>query len=134
MALRLKRDYSTTMGDFFKGMFAPDEMNQDQYRRVVKEIVIPGLKPAPEVALQGLELLAGADLRGLLSMIDVQVLLLHGSCDTISLPGASEYMAEHIPNAALEVMNGCGHAPFMSRPEEFNRLLDGFIERVHVRD
>jgi len=134
MALRLQRDYSKTMGDFFNGMFAPDEMQWDQYQRVVREILLPGRQPAPEVALQGLELLAGADLRGLLPRIDRPVLLLHGSCDTISLPEASQYMAEHIPDAAMGVMEGCGHAPFMSRPEEFNRLLEGFLERLHVRD
>ncbi len=132
IALRLKRDYSKTMGDFFKGMFAPEEMHWDQYQRVVREIVIPGRQPAPEVALQGLELLAGADLRGFLPQIDRPVLLLHGSCDTISLPAASQYMAEHIPDAAMEIMEGCGHAPFMSRPDEFNRLLGGFMGRLHA--
>jgi pimeloyl-[acyl-carrier protein] methyl ester esterase len=134
MALRLKRDYSKTMGDFFKEMFVPDEMPWDQYQRVVREIVLPGVKPAPEVALQCLELLAGVDLRDILPGIDRPVLLLHGSCDNISLPGASQYMAEHIPNAVIEVMSGSGHAPFMSRPEEFNRLLGGFLEKLHVRD
>ncbi len=134
MAIRLQRDYAKTMGDFFKKMFAPDEIQQDQYQRVVREIILLGRQPASGVALQGLELLAGADLRRILPRIDRPVLLLHGSCDTISLPAASQYMAEHIPDSEMEVMKGCGHAPFLSHPEEFNRLLGGFLERLHVRD
>jgi pimeloyl-ACP methyl ester carboxylesterase len=41
-------------------------------------------------------------------------------------------MAERIINAELVMFDKCGHAPFMSRPEEFNRVLAGFLERVYV--
>jgi pimeloyl-[acyl-carrier protein] methyl ester esterase len=134
MSLRLKRDYPGAMGEFFKRMFSEGELSGEQYQMMVKEIVIPGRQPAPEVALQGLDILAEADLRQLLPMIDIPVLLLHGSEDTICPCGASGYMAERIPNVSLDIFNGCGHAPFISRPGEFNQCLERFLERFHARD
>ena len=134
MALRLKRDHSRTMGEFFKAMFAEGELVGEQYQRVVREIVIPGRQPAPEAALRALEALAGADERRLLSLVDRPVLLIHGAQDTICLPGASRYMAAELPAATLEILAGCGHAPFMSQPAQFNRLLEAFLERVYASD
>jgi pimeloyl-[acyl-carrier protein] methyl ester esterase len=134
MLLRLKRDYSGTMGDFFRRMFAEGELSREQNQRMVQEIVIPARQPLPDVALQGLEILAEADLRTILPQINRPVLLLYGSEDTICLPSASGYMAERIPGAASEAFAGCGHAPFISRPEQFNRVLMKFLERVHATD
>lgn len=134
MALRLKRDHSRAMGDFFKGMFAPGEMTPEQYQRVVKEIVIPSRQPSPETALKALGALAEADQRPILPQVDRPVLLIHGSQDTICLPSASGFMAKILPDAVLEPMEGCGHAPFMTRPGEFNSLLTRFLERAYGRD
>ena len=134
MALRLKRDYSGTMGAFFNSMFAEGELTGEAYQRVVREIVIQGRRPEPEAALKALTALSEADQRPQLAGIDRPTLLLHGSADTICLPEASRYMADRLPNATLEVMAGCGHAPFLSRPEEFNRSLAVFLEKVYAND
>jgi pimeloyl-[acyl-carrier protein] methyl ester esterase len=132
MALRLKRDYSGTMGAFFASMFAEGELVGDAYQRVVREVVLPGRRPEPAAALQSLIALSEADQRGRLTGIDCPTLIVHGSADTICLPDAARYMAERIPSATLEVMAGCGHAPFLSRPEEFNKALSLFLEKVYA--
>lgn len=134
MILRLKRDYSRAMGDFFRGMFADGELTREQNQRMVREIVIPGRQPAPAIALQGLEILAETDLREILPRIDRPVILLHGSEDTICPTSVAGYMAGRIPGAQLELFAGCGHAPFISRPERFNRILAEFLEKVHASD
>jgi pimeloyl-[acyl-carrier protein] methyl ester esterase len=127
MALRLRRDYRKTMGDFFRGMFAPGEPDHDQYQRIVHQVVMGGRSPDPVAAGRFLEILGQADLRPLLPAIDLPVLLVHGSEDTICLPGASRYMAEQLPRAILRMIEGSGHAPFMARPAEFNRVLVEFL-------
>jgi non-heme chloroperoxidase len=134
MGLRLKRDYQKTMGDFFRGMFADGELDREQYQKIVHEIVLGGRTPEPEVARRSLQPLASADLRAVLPRIDLPVLLMHGSADAICLPAASRYMMEQMPNARLEVFEGVGHAPFLSRPAEFNRHLKGFAEGIYGRD
>jgi pimeloyl-[acyl-carrier protein] methyl ester esterase len=39
-------------------------------------------------------------------------------------------MAGRLPMATLEIFPGCGHAPFMTRPEQFNELLRSFLARI----
>jgi non-heme chloroperoxidase len=36
--------------------------------------------------------------------------------------------AKEIPNAQIEVIEGVGHALFVDKPEEFNRLLENFLK------
>lgn len=129
LGLRLRRDYQKTMGDFFRGMFAEGEMDPAQYQRIVHEIVMGGKSPDHEAAQLALQILSAADLREELPGIDRSVLLVHGAEDGICPVGASRYMAERLQRAELKVMAGCGHAPFMTRPEEFNRVLLDFLAR-----
>lgn len=130
MGLRLRRDYQKTMGDFFKGMFAEGELDHARYQRIVHEIVMGGRSADPEAVRQSLDILATADLREELPQVDRPVLVVHGELDTVCPAAASEYLAQRLPMARLEMLPGCGHAPFMSRPEQFNELLRGFIAEL----
>jgi pimeloyl-ACP methyl ester carboxylesterase len=59
-------------------------------------------------------------------------LLIWGDNDKIiPLQYASEYINK-IPNNRLEVIENCGHAPYIERPTKFNELLLEFfaIERL----
>jgi len=127
MGLRLRRDHQKTMGDFFKGMFAEGELDAAQYRKIVHEIVMGGRSPDPEAVRLSLDILSTADQRDLLPLVDRPVLLIHGELDAICPASASAYMADRLPLAALDVMHGCGHAPFMTRPEQFNDRVKGFV-------
>ena len=130
MVLRLRRDHQKTMGDFFKGMFADGEVDGTQYQRIVHEIVMGGRSPDPGAVRHSLEILSTVDQRDLLPLVDRPVLLIHGELDTICPASASAYMADRLPMATLEVMQGCGHAPFMTRPEQFNELVRDFLTNV----
>ena len=130
MGLRLRRDYQKTMGDFFKGMFAQGEMDAAQYQRIVHEIVMGGRSADPDAVRQSLQILSVADLREELPSIDRPALLIHGELDTICPAAASSYMARYLPMAELSIMAGCGHAPFMTRPEQFNALVRAFLARL----
>lgn len=134
MAVRLRRNYTKTMGDFFNGMFAEGELSHEDYQRIIREIVVGVRLPEPEVALGALDTLASSDLRSMLPEVNVPVLLVHGSRDTVSLPDASRYMAQHLPDASLQIMEGVGHAPLLSRSREFNALLGLFLEDVYGLD
>lgn len=135
MGLRLRRDFNRTMGEFFKGMFAAEEISRDMENRIALEIVMEGLLPKPEVAQVTLDILASADLRTMLPEINRPVLIIHGSADTVCPPGAARYLAKWLPDARLVELNGVGHAPFLSRPVEFNDILRSFLrEKVYGRN
>lgn len=134
MGLRLQRDFNRTMGEFFRGMFAPGELTRELENRIAREIVMAGRPPAAPVALATLDILATTDLREMLPTVDRPVLLIHGSRDTICPPSAARYMAERLPEARLELIDGAGHAPFLSGWTEFNMLLTKFPDGIHAHD
>jgi non-heme chloroperoxidase len=134
MAIRLKRNFTKTMGEFFEGMFSNGELSHESYLRIARDVVMNGILPLPETALKTLETLNSADMRPLLSGIDAPVLLVHGSDDKITMPEASLYMSRFLPRATIKIIEGSGHAPFLSRPEEFNSLLRSFLEEVYGCD
>lgn len=130
LGLRLRRDYGATLGDFFKRMFATDELDHDQYQRIVREVVLGGRQPTPEVAQAGLLALAGEDVRSLLPTVAAPTLLLHGMADTICPAGTSRFMVDRLQHATLQLLPGIGHAPFLTRPEEFNTLVAEFLQET----
>jgi pimeloyl-ACP methyl ester carboxylesterase len=52
-----------------------------------------------------------------------------GEDDTPFLDG-SRYMAAKIPGARLAVIADAGHAPNISQPAEFERVLSGFLAQI----
>lgn len=134
LSLRLKRNPEQTLDAFFRLMFTPEEMCDKVFEPIGREIVPLLGRPSPPAALHSLDSLASADVRVVLSDIRIPVLLIHGDRDAICLPDASRYMAERIPCAHPVVMPGAGHAPMMTRPREFNSIVDDFLGRIYGID
>ncbi len=128
ISLRLKREYVSTAGEFFKGMFANGEVSKSELTGIAAQTV--GKLPSYRIAVSALQELIDTDLRGILPEISAPVLLVHGLDDKICLPGASEFMSSKIPDADLELFENTGHAPFLSQPEKFNTLMTGFVESL----
>jgi pimeloyl-[acyl-carrier protein] methyl ester esterase len=126
IGLRLQRNYEKTMGEFFRSMFVKGELTAGQEERIGREILADGRLPAPEAAHAALGILASTDLRERLRSIDCPVLLIHGGADAICPPGAARFLAKQLPYARLAEFAGAGHAPSLSRPDQFNALLREF--------
>ena len=77
--------------------------------------------------LQDLLLLRNCDLRDKLHSIKVPTLLIHGKGDMICPYACADYMHSKIKNSVLHTFEGAGHIPFVTKHEEFNNLLDGFL-------
>jgi pimeloyl-[acyl-carrier protein] methyl ester esterase len=87
-----------------------------------------GERPAASVEglRQGLELLLETDLRGPLGRLARPSHWLFGSRDTLVPPGVSERVRSLLPGAKLSLIEGAGHAPFLSHPEQsLESLLHG---------
>jgi pimeloyl-ACP methyl ester carboxylesterase len=67
-----------------------------------------------------------------LNKIEIPVSLIWGKDDKITPPEVAIEFHELLPDSELHWIDNCGHAPMMERPEEFNRLLKGFLERIRV--
>jgi len=67
-----------------------------------------------------------------LHKIHIPVSLIWGKNDKITPPEVAVEFNELLPDSELHWIDHCGHAPMMEQPEEFNRILKGFLERIKV--
>ena len=67
-----------------------------------------------------------------LHKITIPVSLIWGKDDKITPPEVAVEFNELLPDSELHWIDKCGHAPMMERPQEFNRILKGFLERIIV--
>jgi 2-hydroxy-6-oxonona-2,4-dienedioate hydrolase len=65
-----------------------------------------------------------------LHKIKAPTLLIWGMHDIVTPPFVGEKFHELIEDSRLHMLDQCGHAPMMEKPEEFNVLLDAFLDEV----
>jgi pimeloyl-ACP methyl ester carboxylesterase len=72
---------------------------------------------------------AGAtwDADGRLARIAAPTLVVAGTADAVVDPRNAQLLADAIPNAQLELIDGAGHLPFWERAEEFAALVERFL-------
>ncbi len=67
------------------------------------------------------------NLSGQLPLIKCDTLLIWGKNDIITPPEVAHIFNSGIRDSKLVFINGCGHAPMMEKPEEFNSHLMDFL-------
>jgi 2-hydroxy-6-oxonona-2,4-dienedioate hydrolase len=66
-----------------------------------------------------------------LSQIKQPTLLVWGNNDTVTPPFVGREFNRLIPNSELHFIDKCGHAPMMEVPDEFNRILHLFLQKLN---
>ena len=86
----------------------------------------------PTYAVAGnMETFLAFEAREEIRRLTLPVLVVHGDADQISpLDPCGRYLADTIPGARLEVLEGGNHCPMVQRPEWFNDVLRRFVEAV----
>ncbi len=67
-----------------------------------------------------------------LNQIKQPVCLIWGNNDTITPPFVAQEFKKLLPNSELHFIDKCGHAPMMEVPEEFNKILGGFLAKLKL--
>lgn len=133
MMVRVRRNPARALVDFKDSMFVAGERDDDGLAGRIGQVLADIPLPEKSVAIQGLAALASADLRGVLPALDLPVLIINGDRDRICLPGASAFMARRIPTSTHVQLDGCGHAPFLTRSADFNDSITGFSRRIFAQ-
>ena len=90
-------------------------------------------KQATEDVLQLLDAFVEHDATDRLSHIDAPTLVLAGGRDLQARPELGRVVADRIPGARFEVMEGEAHQPFQEVPDEWNARVDSFWQEVEAR-
>ncbi len=124
-ATELARDYRATVLRFLALQARGSERAREELRTLRESVFARG-EPAREALSGGLDVLRDTDLRAQLACLDVPTLLIHGARDVLVPAQAAAQTARTLPNARLALIEGAGHAPFLSHPDEFERELMAF--------
>jgi pimeloyl-ACP methyl ester carboxylesterase len=85
---------------------------------------------APEAFVAQIDAFVAHDTLDRLAAIGVPTLVLAGGEDIATPPRLGRLVAERIPGAVFEVMEGEAHQPFQEVPERFNDRVDAFWRDV----
>jgi pimeloyl-ACP methyl ester carboxylesterase len=108
----------------FSKVFAKESAEKERY--MAKQTAKLKAADYPEyvrAVVQSIELSMATNLLGELPKIACPVLLLSGKEDSVVPPEQAEEAARRLPQATLQIMEGCGHMPQMEEPEEFARRV-----------
>jgi pimeloyl-[acyl-carrier protein] methyl ester esterase len=133
MRLKVRRNLERALDGFQRQLFVAGELNDQQLAAAVNAILADVPVPSVEAALDGLEALMTAEMLHEAVSVSCPALLVHGDQDPICLPQASAWLAEQMPASRRLLYHGCGHAPFLSRPDQFNHDLRQFVEGLDAR-
>ena len=128
-AANLQDDHRQTLQRFL-ALQVTGEPQARQTLRELKQRVFEQDEPETIALQSGLNILATADLRPLAGNLELPVLLIGGAKDRLVSPSALGNVAALLANANVEVMPDCGHAPFVSQPENFVSLVKKFCNHV----
>ena len=64
--------------------------------------------------------------------IKTPTLLIWGQQDEVTPAWVGEKFHELIPESELHLVEKCGHAPMMERPDVFNSILEDFLNRIEA--
>jgi 3-oxoadipate enol-lactonase len=122
----LRADHAATMS-FFVDLCIP-EPNSDHLKRWLYRIL---MRPDTDTAISLLEAMYGIDLRPSLSAIELPALVVNGEMDALPANGVerAKETASLLSNAQLYVVDGAGHVPTLTRPDEVAAAIGAFLVR-----
>lgn len=85
------------------------------------------LRTNPEAFIAACQALLGLDYRDEVAQVANPTLVIAGSEDMATPPALAIDLAERVPGARLEIMEGVAHAPQLQDPDGFLELVRGFL-------
>jgi pimeloyl-ACP methyl ester carboxylesterase len=107
---------------FVENALAPDADDE-----LVERIFRLRLENPPDPVGWQAQAAAGLGFAGVDGTISAPTLIVHGSEDAVVDVGNAQLLAERIPGARVEILDGLGHLFFWEQPERFVVLVEEFL-------
>jgi len=106
---------------FVRGMYRSEQ--SDEYLESIAQAMLATPTNTAVTLVTNVYPLGSGDWRSALDSLDRPVLYVVTAGNT----GQAEMVRERRPEARVEVFDGAGHALFVDKPEQFNRVLEEFL-------
>jgi pimeloyl-ACP methyl ester carboxylesterase len=84
----------------------------------------------PAAALNDMRACDQFDIMDQIAQINVPALALCGDQDVMTPPKYSQYLAGHLPNAKIAIVEGGTHMVFAEKPQEVNQAIESFLQTL----
>lgn len=122
----LAQDWQKTLEDFI-ALQLRGSRNADEAQQAIAAALASHGAPRMEALQAGIDLLAKLDLRPDVARISQPTLIVAGSNDRVTPPGAARWLAARIRGSRLVELPRSGHAPFVSHAAETGAALREFL-------
>ncbi len=121
----LKLNYTITINRFLTLQMNGDR-DASKILAQLRQNFFQRAEPEPKALEESLQILQYSDLRNRIAAICQPVLIVHGDNDVITDPFAADWMHQQLPQSRRVLFSHCGHAPFLSYPDQFVACLNEF--------
>ncbi len=124
---QLESDYPSIINIFFRSLFTRQERQTRRFKwlqRFRQDIDIPMARALAEY----LDILEKEDLREALKTVHVPLQFINGREDEICTKETVAFLKELAPKSRFDFFEQCGHFPFLSKPHEFNEIMEEFLK------
>lgn len=122
-AAAVREDWDAYVSGFVRACLP--EPDATPLQRLGRQTLLPA---GPEAAVRMTEVLAGAAPD--LTSVAVPTLVVHGSLDAVAPLDGARDLASAVPGAELVVIEGAGHVPILTRPDEVATAITAWWERA----
>ncbi|KQU23292.1 biotin biosynthesis protein BioH [Bacillus sp. Leaf13] len=135
MKKQLQRNKEKTLTSFYEAMFSEAEKEEGFYHQFITTIQSEFHGDDLFSLLIGLDYLLQKDVRVKLDQIETPFLLIHGREDKICPLEASTFIKENLGGKAeVHIIEGAGHIPFFTKPQECVQLIKTIIQKEYIHD
>jgi pimeloyl-ACP methyl ester carboxylesterase len=120
----LKNNFEKTIDAFVDSCVLDIEPNSVEVRTWGRKIL---QRATQEASIRLYECSYGIDLRPEISNIKIPTLVIHGDCDKLVPLEEAEWLASHLPNSHLHIVNGAGHVPTITRSLEVAQIINQYF-------
>ena len=124
---QLESDYPAIVDVFFRSLFTKEERRTRRYKWLQKFRKFDE-KPMKSALAKYLDVLEAVDLREELKAAQIPLQFINGDGDEICTSQCVALIKTLKPDARYDHFPHCGHFPFLSKPYEFNELLEDFLQ------
>lgn len=126
MSDQFNGDHKAILEIFFRSLFSRQDRETERFKWI-KQFHKSDAVPQREALKHFLDILEAEDARDIIAQINCRVQFINGTEDYIVPMSIMQWFEEHLPNANFDYLKGVGHFPFLTKPKEFNELLEGFL-------
>jgi len=123
---QLDTAYPSIVNVFFRSLFTKEERSTRRFKWLQKFRKFDTV-PIKQALSEYLDVLEKEDLRDVLKGVSLPLQFIYGTGDYICLPSLQTSLKEQFSKARFDFFPKCGHFPFLSKPHEFNAVVEEFL-------